>query len=88
VGDDLFAGFVVRKDGVLHGYVDLCPHAGWPLASVTDRYLTREADRIFCFGHGAMFRIEDGVCTAGPCFGQRLEPWPVTAGDDGVVRTA
>jgi nitrite reductase/ring-hydroxylating ferredoxin subunit len=83
----MFAGFVVRKDGRVLGYVDRCPHAGWPLAARPDRYLTREADRLFCAGHGAMFRIEDGVCTFGPCFGEALEAWPVEV-VDGVVRTA
>jgi len=58
------------------GYVDRCPHAGWPLA-IMDRYLTREGDRILCGGHGALFRLADGVSTSGPCAGQALEPWPV-----------
>jgi nitrite reductase/ring-hydroxylating ferredoxin subunit len=28
----VFAGFVVRKGEGVVGYVDSCPHAGWPLA--------------------------------------------------------
>jgi nitrite reductase/ring-hydroxylating ferredoxin subunit len=88
VGPAIFAGFVVRKAGRVVGYVDECPHAGWPLAVLPDRYLTREADRIFCGGHGALFRIEDGLCTSGPCEGDRLEPWPVAVDADGVIRTA
>ena len=31
-GEALFAGFVVRQGETLVGYVDSCPHAGWPLA--------------------------------------------------------
>jgi nitrite reductase/ring-hydroxylating ferredoxin subunit len=88
LGQDVFAGFVVRKAGRVMGYVDECPHAGWPLAVLPDRYLTREHDRIFCGGHGALFRIEDGLCTSGPCEGDRLEPWPVAVDADGMVRTA
>ena len=87
-GEALFAGFVVRKGGKLYGYVDQCPHAGWPLAPFPDRYLTRDHQRLFCSGHGALFRIEDGICTAGPCAGAALEPWPVAADADGMVRTA
>ena len=86
-GEAIFGGFVVRKDGLLLGYVDSCPHAGWPLAPLPDRYLTRDADRIFCGGHGALFRVEDGFCTAGPCAGDSLEPWPVRLDADGMVRT-
>ena len=88
VGEAVFGGFVVRKAGLLLGYVDSCPHAGWPLAPLPDRYLTRGAEAIFCGGHGALFRVEDGVCTSGPCAGDRLTPWPVEAGADGLVRTA
>ena len=68
---------MVRKDGAVTGYVDSCPHAGWPLALFDDRYLTRDGRHLLCAGHGALFRPEDGVCTAGPCAGDRLDPWPV-----------
>lgn len=83
----LFAGFVVRLGDEVRGYVDSCPHAGWPLAGWDDRYLTREGDLILCGGHAALFRPLDGVCVAGPCGGTRLTPWPVTV-VDGELRTA
>ncbi|HEY8573410.1 Rieske (2Fe-2S) protein [Phenylobacterium sp.] len=72
----LFAGFVVRAGDTVTGYVDSCPHAGWPLAGWEDRYLTRSGEHILCAGHGALFRL-DGLCVAGPCEGERLYPWPV-----------
>jgi nitrite reductase/ring-hydroxylating ferredoxin subunit len=87
VDEALFAGVVIRKGGQVFGYVDRCPHADFPLALAPDRYLTRDNSRILCAGHGAVFRLEDGVCTGGPCAGDRLEPWPVTLDADGVVRT-
>ena len=83
-GDQLFAGFVVRTGERVQGYVDACPHAGWPLA-MFDRYLTREKDLILCSGHGALFRLEDGLCVAGPCAGQALRPWKVALSDGAVV---
>jgi nitrite reductase/ring-hydroxylating ferredoxin subunit len=73
----LFAGFVVRRGELVAGYVDRCPHASWPLAALDDRFLTRTGEHILCSGHGALFRLEDGGCVAGPCMGQRLESWPV-----------
>jgi nitrite reductase/ring-hydroxylating ferredoxin subunit len=76
---------VVRQGEAALGYIDSCPHAGWPLA-MFDRYLTRGKDRILCAGHGALFRIGDGVCTSGPCAGEALEAWPVVV-VDGVVVT-
>ena len=82
----LFAGFVVRAGTSFAGYVDSCPHAGWPLAGVDDRYLTRTGEHILCSGHGALFKL-DGACVAGPCAGQRLTDWQVLL-KDGAVFTA
>lgn len=84
-GDARFAGFVVRLGETVVGYVDSCPHAGWPLATLPDRYLTREKDLVLCSGHGALFRVEDGVCVAGPCAGDRLTQWPVVVVEGDVV---
>ena len=80
-GEALFAGVIVRRGETLAGYVDRCPHAGWPLAALDDRFLTRTGEHILCSGHGALFRLEDGVCVAGPCAGSHLEPWPVVVRD-------
>jgi nitrite reductase/ring-hydroxylating ferredoxin subunit len=85
-GDRLFAGFVVRRAGSAEGFHDSCPHAGWPLSVLDDRYLTRDGRHILCAGHGALFTL-DGLCVAGPCQGQRLSPWPVEV-RDGAVWTA
>lgn len=83
----LFAGFLVRIGEEVRGYVDSCPHAGWPLSALPDRYLTREADAILCAGHGALFRPLDGACVAGPCAGLALTPWPIVV-EGGEVFTA
>ncbi len=82
----MFAGFVVRRAGTLVGYVDSCPHAGWPLAMM-DRYLTRDGNSLLCAGHGALFRPEDGFCIVGPCAGESLTPWHVVV-EDGWIVTA
>ena len=84
-GDTPFRGFVVRRGEELFGYLDVCPHSGWPLAVRDERRLTRERDLLICTVHGALFRIEDGVCVAGPCEARALEPWPVTVRDGAVV---
>lgn len=81
----MFAGFVVKVGGEIRGYVDSCPHAGWPLAAWDDRYLTREGDLILCGGHAALFRPLDGVCISGPCADERLSPWPVAVLDGQIV---
>ena len=85
VDSRLFAAFVVRSGDLLTGYIDQCPHAGWPLG-FDDRYLTRTGDHILCAGHGALFDL-DGLCVAGPCTGQSLTVWPVVV-EGGEVFTA
>ena len=48
-----------------------------PLDWVPDQFLAPEKDMIQCATHGALFRIEDGHCLAGPCTGENLTPLPV-----------
>ncbi len=86
-GELLFQGFLVRRGEAVFGYRDRCPHAGFPLAFTPDQYLTRAGDLIMCSSHGALFRVEDGLCVGGPCGGRRLSPWPIAV-EGGVVRTA
>jgi len=82
--DALFAGFLVRRDGEIVGYIDRCPHIGTPLGFLPDRFLTREADLILCATHGALFRIGDGLCVAGPCEGRSLWPWEIVVREGAV----
>jgi nitrite reductase/ring-hydroxylating ferredoxin subunit len=80
-GEALFSGFILRRGGQTLGYVDRCPHAGWPLSGGPDRYLTKDGKYVLCAGHGALFTPETGLCTAGPCAGRFLSPWPVEVRD-------
>jgi nitrite reductase/ring-hydroxylating ferredoxin subunit len=87
-GDQIFMGFVVRRDGEVRGFIDRCPHTGTPLAAMPDRYLTREGDLIVCSTHGAMFRPKDGLCLAGPCEGRSLWPWAVVVAEEAIWTAA
>jgi len=78
--------FVLRRGKKLYAYKNRCPHLGSPLEMHDDRFLTTEGDFIVCATHGALFRIEDGTCVAGPCAGKSLEPLDVTCDDDGQMR--
>jgi nitrite reductase/ring-hydroxylating ferredoxin subunit len=69
---------VVRTaEGGVLAYRNACPHMGVRLSPDPRRLLTREGDRLICFGHGALFRPEDGFCVSGPCAGAALTPVPV-----------
>lgn len=83
VGDAVFMGLVVRFGGQVMGYVDSCPHYGWPLAYDDDHLFSGQ--HLLCTGHGAMFRPLDGMCVAGPCLNEAMTVWPVEVVDGQVV---
>lgn len=87
IGEAFFHGFVVKKDGEVAGWVDRCPHAGFPIAMELDRYLSNDGSVILCGWHGAVFEPLTGACVGGPCAGGKLTPWPVQV-VNGIVRTA
>ena len=77
--------FAVRKGARVRGFVNRCPHAGNPLNWRPDCFLNREGDRIQCNSHGALFRIDDGVCVGGPCPGEALESLALRVQDGLIV---
>jgi nitrite reductase/ring-hydroxylating ferredoxin subunit len=65
--------FAVRRGGQVFVYVNACPHIGVSLEVIPHRFLNHRGTLIVCAVHNAWFRIEDGLCTHGPCIGDRLE---------------
>ena len=84
-GDTLF---VVRRGRRLDAYVNACPHEGTPLAWRKHAYLNAAGDHIVCAAHGALFDIDSGLCTLGPCLGERLTALPLALHDNGEVYLA
>jgi nitrite reductase/ring-hydroxylating ferredoxin subunit len=78
-------GFVVRQDGRVYGYLNVCPHAGRTLNWGPDRFLTKDLSLIMCSAHGALFEISTGLCVAGPCQGDALSSIETRVEDDHVV---
>lgn len=64
--------FAVRQDGVLHLYLNKCPHAGALLDHIPGQFLTPDARFLRCGMHGAIFEIGNGDCIDGPCQGTKL----------------
>lgn len=62
----------VRKYGDIHLYKNACPHLGVRMEMVPDQFLDTSHSLIMCAMHGALFRIEDGLCISGPCLNQAL----------------
>lgn len=76
--------FLVRKGGLVAAYVNSCPHTGGPLDWVEHQFLDLERQHILCATHGALFRLADGHCLAGPCQGKALTPVAITVTGDEV----
>lgn len=68
---------VARQGERAYAYLNACPHVGTPLDWVPDRFMCPEGRHLQCATHGARFRVEDGICVAGPCVGARLTAVPV-----------
>ena len=66
-------GFVVNVGGVLHAYVNRCPHAGTALDLLREGFLA-PGGRLLV----SVFTPETGVCVEGPCPGARLERLPIS----------
>lgn len=77
--------FVVRRGDVVRAYRNSCPHTGAPLEWQPDVFLDDEGETIVCATHGALFRIEDGFCFAGPCKRKSLTALSVRVRGDAVV---
>ena len=77
--------FAIRQGATVRVYVNSCPHIGLPLDPAPDRFLDARKQVIVCSAHGARFRIENGECISGPCYGERLEAVPVRVDAEGRV---
>lgn len=75
---------VVRRRGRVFAYENRCPHVGLPLDFTPGQFLNPGRTLIQCANHGALFRIEDGHCVAGPCAGAGLEPFETRVVDGAV----
>lgn len=77
--------FVVKKDGLVYGYNNKCPHAGINLEWQDDDFLDMDKNHIQCSVHGALFKIENGDCLGGPCNGNGLTQINIDIDDDGNI---
>ncbi len=67
-----FKGFVVKKGGSFYAYQNLCMHLPIPLDLEDDQFFSYDRTQLQCQMHGALYEIETGTCTGGPCLGAKL----------------
>lgn len=78
-------GLVVLDDsGTPRGYLNVCKHLPIPLDGGTGDFFDDGRRHLFCGTHGALYRLSDGLCTAGPCEGEKLDPLELEV-RDGVI---
>lgn len=70
------AYFAVRQGSNVYLYRNRCPHLGLRLNLMPDQFLDYDKRYIQCTSHGALFKIDTGLCIAGPCPNQSLETLP------------
>ena len=83
VGNDLSL-IVLRTAGGIRVYRNRCPHAGFELNWLPDRFLDHSGRYLHCQAHGALFEPESGRCLIGPCLGKGLELVPHQECDGGL----
>jgi nitrite reductase/ring-hydroxylating ferredoxin subunit len=77
---------LVRQGTRVHAYINNCPHYDRaPLGWKKDEFLSGDRQHIMCAAHGALFDIESGACSLGPCLGQSLTPVAVRVDGGSVV---
>ena len=74
-----------HEDGGLRAWLNVCPHAGRRLDWAPGRFLVSKAGQLVCAVHGAGFARDSGLCVAGPCRGQSLQPVAVRVHDGRVL---
>lgn len=85
-GNGEFPVLLVRQNGTIRAYVNACPHQYLPLDYRSGQLLSADGARLMCSAHGSMFEVETGQCVGGPAQGCALDPVPVIAGSDGIIR--
>ncbi|MGE5096851.1 MAG: Rieske (2Fe-2S) protein [Betaproteobacteria bacterium] len=73
-GDRDEKGFAIRFGGIVHAYVNICPHAGTELDWNPGEFFEESGLYLACSTHGALFEPGNGFCVAGPCRGASLQP--------------
>lgn len=75
---------VLRRGEQVWAYLNRCPHQQMAMDWLPGRFLDESGQHIVCAMHGALFRVQDGLCIGGPCQGQHLSALTLSI-RDGVV---
>ena len=79
---------IVKWQGTIRAFRNWCPHMGTPLDWEPGKVWNYDHTQLMCATHGAMFEPDTGLCTRGPCRGQRLHGWQLDIVDGMIVVAA
>lgn len=80
----IWPAFVIRFEGKLQGYLNVCAHAGLKLERGSGVFFSRDGQRLVCRSHGASFEPVTGLCQDGPCSGLSLIALTIEEENDNV----
>ncbi len=75
----------VRRGRRVFVYRNVCPHQDLPLDFTPGRFLNAQATHILCANHGALFRMDDGLCVHGPRAGRNLSTVAIRLEGDSIL---
>lgn len=84
--DEQREAILVRLDGTVVGWLNYCQHMTHIKLDKGSGATLRNGE-VLCRNHGAMFEVDTGLCTYGPCEGAYLEAVAVDV-RDGTVHLA
>jgi nitrite reductase/ring-hydroxylating ferredoxin subunit len=76
--------FLIRFEGLLHAYENVCRHLPVGLDYADGQFFNREKNFLICRTHGALYHPVSGKCVQGPCGGESLFPLNIEV-EDGAV---
>ena len=76
--------FVVRKGEQVFAYLNWCPHNQVLIDQIPNKFFNSDMSFIQCSKHGALFKINNGLCVEGPCEGEMLKSLDVNI-EDGII---
>lgn len=78
---------VLDDAGTPRAYLNRCKHLPIPIDCGSRDFFDEDGKELICVTHGATYRLEDGLCTFGPCKGEALEALDVARREDGYYVT-
>ena len=64
---ELAPAFLIRKNGIAHGYLNRCAHVAMELDWQEGVFFDSGGRDLICSTHGAVYDASSGRCLGGPC---------------------